>query len=350
MQRGPVVVAVTVVLAVVWWLQQAPAVDVPGPARAAQQAPERRSEPASAAPPGPLTDDARRLAPVAAASQRAERYFVEGAVLAPSGAPLPRAWIVSDDGARTRSDADGRFRLSRLAEAAGPTRLLVTARGHAPGTVQTYWGSGGHRVTLDVAGVCAVQVVDAATGRPVEQFEAQLVSLDDAAPRAGPVVCEGPHAGGRLETRVELPSPALLRVVAGDARFAPSSLYEVELGLERPRTVRVALPRWREQTMAVVDPGGHPVAGAQVELLQAPPGRIVERQTEAASAWSEHAGSRASLLATARTDPRGRATLRAPSRGAFWLRAWRADLGVALLRVDAATDEGAPPLALQLRR
>ena len=87
-----------------------------------------------------------------------------------------------------------------------------------------------------------------------------------------------------------------------------------------------------------------------VELLQAPPGRIVERQTEAASAWSEHAGTRASLLATARTDPRGRATLRAPSRGAFWLRAWRADLGVALLRVDAATDEGAPPLALQLRR
>lgn len=268
-------------------------------------------------------------------------------MVAASGAPVARAWITSASGARARSDGHGRFRLFRRGGDGDPAQLLVTAAGFAPGRIDTRWGNRGCLVQLDVAGMLAIQVVDAATGRPVEGYRAQLVAVEPRGLRAGPVELKGSHEGGRLEARVELGSPALLRVLAADDVYAPSALHVVELRRARPRTVRVSLPRWCARTVTVSDERGEPVLDAMVEALAAPPGLTVDRATRVASPWRDQDGSQASRLAIARTDASGRAALRVPSHGSFTLRASHPDAGVGVRRLDA---DGAADLALQLGR
>ena len=350
-----VVVAVVALLAAAWLLRWFEPGDVQLPVPAEPRTHD--GSPRSAAERAPARSGPSARSPGAptgvAAPPALQRVSLAGEVVEASGQPVPRAWVTSADGGRTRADGRGRFRLTRLArpdEAARMTQLLVTANGREPALVAARWGTRGHRVTTAPAGLLSIEVVDAATGRPVEGYRAQLVTAAEAALRPDPVVLEGGDELGRLEARVEVGSPALLRVVATDEVHAPSALHRVTLDPTRSTTARVPLPRWLERTVTVSDDQGRPVAGAQVELLTAPPGLTVDAATPTASSWRDHADSRASLLATGVTDSRGRAVVRAPSHGPVTLRAVHPDSGFAVVRMlarDLAADDR---VALQLQR
>lgn len=352
MPRGVLVVAVVALVAAAWVLRAYGAAPVtpPGPLEERAGAPRASGRPSSDSSAPRFEAAAPRTQIAAPEAPQLERFFLEGVVLDEGGEPVARAWVTTADGARTRSDDRGRFRLTRSAAAAGPTRLLVTARGRRPARFDARWGGRGYRVTMSVAGLLALQVVDAATNLPVERFEAQIVAIEDGDLRPGPFRLRGFYESGLLEARVEVGSPALLRVLADDTGYAPSALYEVELSRDRPRVVRVSLSRWRTRPVKVSDSRGRPVGGAHVELLAAPPGLSVELVTEAVTAWVDHAGSRASLLATALTDARGRAILRAPADGTFVLRASHPDAGAAIRREVWEAPDGAASVELQLRR
>ncbi len=354
MLRG-VVVAVVALSAAAWLLRwfEPGVVQPPIPAepRAPVGPPRSGAESAPVGPRPPARSPG--AAHGVAAPPALRRVSLEGEVVSDSGAPVTMAWITSTDGGRTRTDEHGRFRLSRLSrpgEAAGLTQLLVTASGREPTLVEARWGARGYRVTSAPAGLLSVEVVDAATGRPVEAYRAQLVTASEAALRPDPVVLEADDELGRLEARAEVGSPALLRVVASEAVHAPSALHRVTLDRTRSTTVRVLLPRWLDQAVTVSDGQGRPVAGAQVELLTAPPGLTVDAATPVASSWRDHADSRASLLANGVTDSRGSAIVRAPSHGPVTLRVVHPESGSAVLRVSARDLAADASVALQLQR
>ena len=100
---------------------------------------------------------------------------------------------------------------------------------------------------MQVSGLVAVDVVDASSGRPIERYEVQLRSAALREPRAAPVFLRGRHAGGHLEARVDVSSPAMLRVVPADEGFAPSAPALVAPDPIRPGAVRVELRRWTEE-------------------------------------------------------------------------------------------------------
>jgi hypothetical protein len=243
---------------------------------------------------------------------------IRGFVVGPDGRALAGARAVTVEGSAATTDARGWFELA--APELPAVDVLVTAKGHAPAAHRVPQGATGHRFQLEVCGLVAVEVVDAATGRPVETFSVQLCGASGLQPRAAPVILSGPHRGGHVEARVEVASPALLRAVAADERYAPTALTVVELDVARPDRARLQLFQWRELTVQVVDARALPVPGARVEVLAPPPGAAVTLATVAASSWREHRVDRASLLSAAATSSSGSAVVRVPAGGRIALR------------------------------
>ncbi|MEC7723977.1 MAG: hypothetical protein VYD05_00585, partial [Planctomycetota bacterium] len=170
-----------------------------------------------------------------------------------AGRAIAGARVQAADGATATSDAAGWFALTAPASAGPVAELLFTARGYAPQARQARWGAASQRVQMQVSGLVAVDVVDASSGRPVERYEVQLHSAATRGPRAAPVFLRGRHAGGHLEARVDVSSPAMLRVVPVDEGFAPSAPVLVALDVVRPGAVRVELRRWIDLAVAVED-------------------------------------------------------------------------------------------------
>ena len=275
---------------------------------------------------------------------------IRGLVLGPDGAPLPRATVHSAAGASARTDRTGWFSLAVDSGDAPRTALRVCAAGYAPWHGAAARGGPSQQVSLQLAGMVALRVVDRETGRPVERFEAQLVAASPLELRAEPVLLEGPHPGGQVESRVSVESPALVRVVADDRSYAPSQLYIVELASERPREVRVELSRWVERRVVVLDGASEPVAGAEVEVLVNAPGCECSMQTLAVTAWRMHGTHAASRISSATTDGSGHATLRSPAVGPFTLRVFHASAGGFLDPDAAAQRPGGEPRAVTLTR
>ncbi|MEC8252185.1 MAG: carboxypeptidase-like regulatory domain-containing protein [Planctomycetota bacterium] len=350
MARGLVaVLAVAVLIAIV--TARPPHVQTPAPEAAAEPSvagataavpvahSERRDAPAPAR--GSGLDD-----PGAAARSRP---LLRGVILDNAGRAVAGARVQTADGATATSDAAGWFALTAPASAGPVAELLFSARGYAPQARQARWGAASQRVEMQVSGLFAVDVVDASSGRPIERYEVQLLSASEREPRAAPVFLRGRHAGGHLEARVDVSSPAMLRVVPADEGFAPSAPALVALDPIRPGAVRVELRRWTELVVAVEDERGAPVVGARVEVLAPPPGAAVTLETVVASSWMDHRVDRASLLSTATTSPAGAATLRVPAGGGFDLRVEHVTAGAAVSREPRRSS----PLAMvrvQLRR
>lgn len=278
--------------------------------------------------------------PAAATAPQQLPVFVHGSVAGRGGQPLVDAIVRCEDGGIARCDLHGRFALQRRDPAAAAARMLFTAAGHAPVKRTMSWGLDGERVVLEVAGLVAIDVVDAATGAPIERFSAQLVDPSSGL-RADPVLLAGRHPGGHLEARVAATSPVLLRVVAADERYAPSCFQLVTLDATTPQPIRCELCDWRDVDVLVLGSNGQPVAGASVEVLALPPDLSCTAHTPAVTDWRRMSSDRASTLFVARADRSARATVRTPSRGAFALRVAHDEAGTAiehdlLARIDAA--------------
>ena len=263
---------------------------------------------------------------------------IRGLVLGPDGAPLPRATVRCAGGASARTDRAGWFSLAGQRGDAPSVALSVFAAGHAPWHGAAIWDGPSEQISLRLAGMVALRVVDQQSGSPVQRFEAQLVAASPSELRAEPVILEGTDPGGQLESRVSVESPALLRVVAVDQGYAPSQLYLVELSEARPREIRVELSRWAERRLVVLDDASQPVAGAAVEVLVTPPGHACTLETPAVGAWRLHGLQVASQVSSATTEARGHATVRTPMRGPFTLRVSHADAGH-FLDPDAAAQQ-----------
>jgi hypothetical protein len=275
--------------------------------------------------------------------------FVRGFVEDERGQPVRGAVVRCADGGRTRTDAAGGFVLEQRDRRIAEARLLVTAAGRSPARTRAAWGTAGHRLTLSVAGLVAVQVVDAASREPIEGFTVQLVGAADPSLRADPVQIHGPHPGALAEARVAIEDPALLRVVADDDRYAPSPLQLVRIDATRPQVVRCELRPWRELAVAVVDVEGTPVTSAEVEVLALPPGLACSADTLAVTDWRQLAADRASSMFVARTGANGERLVRVPAGDPFVVRVSHPEHGGAIA-TEADVDADGERLRLVIAR
>ncbi len=346
-RAGIAVVAAALVLAA-WWLSGGEGPPAPPPTeRAAAQPPAAGATAAPARADGQeqAVDRGEHVA-AAAPSERSPQVTWRGQVVDARGQPMIGALVRSASGSVARALDEGWFALE--APLARGDALLITAPGHAPRAISCADFVGGAQVVLQPAGLVSVEVVDAETGLRVDGYAVQLVGATDAGLRADPVELRSRPGGDLLEARVSVESPALLRVLGDEERFAPSAPRSVELDATKPRAARFELCAWTEVTVVVRDVAGAPVAGALVEVLAMPDGRRCEVDTLAVTDWRELTPSRAALWFRARADARGRLVARVPSRGTFTLRASDAVGGCTIARdmTRAAVVDAELPLTL----
>ena len=349
MRRAGIGVAVAVsACAALWW--SGGAVPPTEPPTEPEQA-RARTDPRRSAATAPAAGAVAAPAPVERGASPPDgtpqpTVLWRGQLVDEKGQPLFGAVVRSRSGTVARAGNAGWFALA--APPSPSDVLLFTAPARAPRAVPCAELRAGEQVVLQPAGLVSVEVVDAGTGERVDAYTAQLVGATDAELRADAVQLPSRPGGALLEARVAVESPALLRVLPDEERFAPSLPRTIELDAVQPQTVRVELCAWGELTVQVADRSGAPMVGALVEVMARPDGRRCEVDTLAVTDWRAVTPSRAALWFRSVTDARGRLRVRAPSRGPFTVRASHADGGCEIERgVElAAVPGGALQFAL----
>ncbi|MEM9383363.1 MAG: carboxypeptidase-like regulatory domain-containing protein, partial [Planctomycetota bacterium] len=203
---------------------------------------------------------------------------IRGRVVDLDGAPVAGATIAAHDGsartvAATSSDASGAWALVRAEGDLQPVSVGVTeAAGFDPVELPgvTDWGAEGVVLVLAPSMPLQLEVVEAATGAAVRDFEVAWYARREGAttlpgrPRARTRRIEGAHVVEGVPA-----GPALLVVTPADARLAPNRPLEIDvLGVASQR-VRVELPRRATVAVRVEFADGRPAIGSRVELLDA---------------------------------------------------------------------------------
>ena len=210
--------------------------------------------------------------------------------------------------------ADGTFVLEGFAwDVDGAAVEIITSSPfYEPFAEAFAWGATGVRVSMRALPVLPVRVTAAATGEPVQDFGLRVIPtphprVQETRPRAteqrpgGDVVCRGLQLG-----------PHVVMVEPVDPAVAPSWFVPVEIA-QVNKPLRIELARPVERQVVVREPTGEPVADARVQLVRAIDGRPITWTTpllkrEKMRGWEVN---KAFLLQEARTDGRGRVTLRA---------------------------------------
>lgn len=229
-----------------------------------------------------------RLSPAAA---------VAGLVVDPGGRPVdgveieiaPAGPARPGEGLRTRGDAKGRFSVARL-DPSKAWELRVLRRGFLPSTValadlKPLSVRSDLRIVLRPGRAASGVVVDEA-GHPVKGAEVTLLATEgvrreDLAPRGEEVARAAADVQGRF--RIETAPAPRVDLEARAPGFAPTLVRGLDLaaGPGAFDLGRVVLTAGAVLEGQVEDPGGNPVDGAAVRVLQVDP--VADRLARAGS-------------------------------------------------------------------
>jgi RNA polymerase sigma-70 factor (ECF subfamily) len=287
--------------------------------------------------PGQLLREPTELAIAAADRERRIELVVEAAADLPSirgtvvdenGLGLARVEVATD-GSVARSRADGSFVLLDPTRGA-PAAALTASRDdrefvRLPG--KTEWGTKDLRITVPATLAIELRVVDAASGRPFEDFAARI-RMDAnnlygrlTAPRAfgGPPVVgfapardAGHHPGGALTIPGLRRTEYEFRIEPLDPDHWPSSFVHVDLGEPLAGPIRIAVSPVAERTLRLRSGRGEPVAGCHVQLAEPVVGEVTANSWVIPfREWHKYSGpAKALLVADGTTDANGELLLR----------------------------------------
>jgi len=163
------------------------------------------------------------------------------------------------------------------------------------------------------SGQLTVEVVEARTAHPVEDFHVSWLRVDDSGRGAGDSDgVAGHHERG--EARIDGVPAGRIRLVVTpvSAAFAPSE--PVELDMSGMAAIRVELERRVDYPVRVVFSDGRPVAGTKLQLIRPRPGEpaVLDKLGMDHSRYFRQAEHEryALLLDQTKTDARGDAVLR----------------------------------------
>jgi hypothetical protein len=217
------------------------------------------------------------------------------------------------------SDADGRFELVDTTGSAPDTELHVLAGNSSAwrSGERFAWGTRDVLVKLERALELELEVVDAASGAPVEDYAIHL--LQGQRPSAQSLRDGGTHPRGKLRVTRVPRGESKLWIVPQSAELAPIEPITVLAFGARVAPLRVALERRQPLRVEVVDPEGRAIPGVSVALVRAPLARplhvLDEPQRDAAGLLRSEA-DRACWIDEQVSDATGHAELRdVPRRG-----------------------------------
>lgn len=202
---------------------------------------------------------------------------IRGRVVDESGAAASDVSITAfrEDGVDRATIADdGRFAI--LGEnRSKPVTLQVATLGYEPlpPIENVAWGTEDLEIRLTLAGAVEVEVVDASTGAPIEDYALRCVP--DIAKRGGGLISTesgktrlgGHHERGRATVGRVSAGPNALIVFPADRNHAPSDVILFDKPERVTPLVRVEIHRRQDFSVVVVTPDGTPVEGSAVELL-----------------------------------------------------------------------------------
>ncbi|MBI5850582.1 MAG: carboxypeptidase regulatory-like domain-containing protein [Planctomycetes bacterium] len=286
---------------------------------------------------------------------------IRGRIVDENGEPVREVSVlaVGQEGADLGSSArDGRFTIFGTNRTA-PVELRIQAQGfEQPPVLQgVAWGTDDLEIRIVRSGAIELQVVEAGTGAPIEEYALRCVP-DLVKRRGGLMTSEGNaiRYGGRHEAgRVTIPGVSaganVLIVFPSDDAFAPSDVVLFDKPERITPLVRVELHRKQVFAVDVVTLDGLPVADSSVQLLCAQPedpmARPLEPHAQAAALQDLFAFASGPGIfirwAEATTDRDGRATLRcAPPPRAASLRVLGTEHAPAIVRDVILAASGAP--------
>ncbi|MCI0585972.1 MAG: carboxypeptidase-like regulatory domain-containing protein [Planctomycetes bacterium] len=230
-----------------------------------------------------------------------------------------------------KTGVDGRFKLRPMYGADGdplPRRLTVAASsgfevvGEEP---EVRWGTKDARLVArrvrEARPTLALTVVEAGSGRPVEEFAVRCHPEDSGMAAEASWRLGGRHEGGAVEVDGISPGRHVLVVVPREPTLVPTLPLEFEVPASGPvPPLRVEVERARPFVVHVRTRSGVPLGGSEVHLLRPQPPRPVPVDAETLFVrfrearippWTSD-GSFPWLLSEARTGTDGRAQISGP--------------------------------------
>ena len=246
---------------------------------------------------------------------------IAGAMLQVVATPNSQAPVLQ----AAHSDSSGRFCLIRKARSAASVWLrTANVDGKLASAVSGPhdWGGSELRIQLSRTDGIWLQVADAVTGIPIEQFAVQHVSTEGVRSTLGGTRShEGYHPGGRCWLEgIGLGSHEIIVWPTG-AQWLPNLPHAFTREVPG-QELRIALARASELPVTVLTESGRSVVGASVHLMLPAENQIVRDLEE----LLQHGGGRVRpnvRLAVTHTDERGIAMLR-----------WADDDGPLQLRIE----------------
>lgn len=200
-----------------------------------------------------------------------ELPYLGGIVVDEKGKPVAGVRLSgSGAGRMAESGKDGRFKLYRAGKSPDRLRLQIWDPGPCePKSLKGKygWGQRDIKLVLRRALTIPVQVVEAATGKPVEGFAVRAHRRSHA---ISSVEHELRHSGRHAQgiARIDrIPrGRAIIQIVPKNRQLLPARI-ELEAKPEM-KPVRIELQRLVPMKILVVDPKGKPVAGVQVRVIE----------------------------------------------------------------------------------
>lgn len=255
--------------------------------------------------------------------------YVEGIVTYPGGAPVRGAQVramLPQSGwmATSHTDAEGKFRVHDTKDIEQRFALEVTRRGlRTLLTEPVYsWGDRNVELVVETAGYVDIAVVEAGSGKPVEEF---LIATRPSAERAsssriGNLRSGGHHPDGWLRVDGLHDGINLLLVVPLDPLLGHSGILTIDPDADAGERLLVELAPRVPVTVEVVRDDGSPVIGSRVVAAEEFSGPFAHRmrdlRTDGLWTWLEH--MRVSALSSGTTGDDGCVTLHLPPERAEW--------------------------------
>ncbi len=218
--------------------------------------------------------------------------------------------------ASTRTDANGRFAITRGNPALESVRLMAIARGYtASQPIEAGWGDDGVKFVLEREQQIELRVEDFDTGTPIERFHVDILfpSLDVAASFGSRREQELEFHEGGIHQIVRHPTPRRAAILASED-YLPAL---VDLGDDA--TVVVRLEKRVACGVVVRTRDGEPLPSTRVAVLQVIGN--ADPRTERDRAWFDAAArpTAVSSVAKAMTNAEGLATVMASTHSDYAL-------------------------------
>ena len=181
------------------------------------------------------------------------------------------------------------------------------------------WGSDGLVMILQRAGDLSISVVEARTGRPVEDYRITWLHVDCAGGRLhGSHGTAGHHERGRVMVEAVPKGKLRLVVTPTSAALAPNEPVEC-VHTTAGTQLRIELERRSELRVHVTFRNGRPAARSRLQLVRPPQGGQVSLRSHGLDHsryfQQEHRQPFALVLDETKTDKNGDAVLRWPASG-----------------------------------